>query len=175
MSIPKQITVQQLNLLRTAFYQTSHRFASYNFREYFLRRTRIKFQRDLPLLLHSSSPSSSSIGQASEERQVQEEEDLMSLQLNDDVQERLKGWWKEAVEELRVLDRASMMNRMFEGPKLVVEEGFINRSEAEDANIDQEHARLVGMNRTEEGDDLEEMENSQTRETQQGDQTKQAD
>lgn len=70
------------NLLRA-----SRSFASYNFREYFLRNTRTKFR----LAAAETDPA------------------------------RIQASYAEFREQLKVLQRSAVVNRLFEGPKLVVE------------------------------------------------------
>ncbi|EGG07095.1 uncharacterized protein MELLADRAFT_35661 [Melampsora larici-populina 98AG31] len=101
-NLPKQITPQHISNLHTAFLNTSSRFTSYNFREYFIRRSNLKFNQELPTIIKSTSiTSETSTDQSS--------------------QETLQKWWKDSIKELMVLERASVMNRLYEAPKLVVE------------------------------------------------------
>lgn len=99
-NIPKLITRQHITTLHSTYLSTSSQFASYNFREYFIRRSNLKFQQELTQL----------IGPTNEE-----------LCTDPSSQEPLKKWWQNSIEELRVLERASVMNRLYEAPKLVVE------------------------------------------------------
>ncbi|KAG0150588.1 hypothetical protein CROQUDRAFT_38028 [Cronartium quercuum f. sp. fusiforme G11] len=99
-TVPKLISRQHISALQSIYLTTSSQFASYNFREYFLRRSNLKFQQDLPQLVDVSGS---------------------ELATDDLSQDKLRKWWKESVEELEVLQRASVMNRLYEAPKLVVE------------------------------------------------------
>ncbi|POW22761.1 hypothetical protein PSHT_00946 [Puccinia striiformis] len=77
--IPAQLQQQHIRTLEASFIAASSRFGSYNFREYFSRKVRHKFDVQLPTLIGTS-------------------------QIDD-----------------QILERASIMNRLFEAPKLVVE------------------------------------------------------
>jgi hypothetical protein len=70
------------NMLRT-----SRSFASYNFRTYFLRNTRVKFRQAAP------------------------ETDPI----------RIRQFYDQMSDELKVLRRSAVLNKLYEGPKLVVE------------------------------------------------------
>ncbi|KAF8324010.1 hypothetical protein DL93DRAFT_2070200 [Clavulina sp. PMI_390] len=83
-SAPSRHAVLSLyaNMLRT-----SRSFASYNFRTYFVRNTRVKFRA------------------AATETDPQ----------------RIQSFYDQMTNELAVLKRSAVVNRLFEGPKLVVE------------------------------------------------------
>ncbi|MBW0466628.1 hypothetical protein O181_006343 [Austropuccinia psidii MF-1] len=102
--IPTQIKQQHISRLQSSFLAASSRFGSYNFREYFIRRTNEKFERDLPRLVGAK-----------------EITDQTLCDVDFSTKERLNSWFQDAVQELAVLERASAMNRLFEAPKLVVE------------------------------------------------------
>ncbi|VDB83165.1 unnamed protein product [Peniophora sp. CBMAI 1063] len=74
--------------LYSATLHTANSFSSYNFREYFLRRTKSTF------------------------RQFQEESDP----------ERLKAMYSDAKKDLQVLKRSAIVNRLYGGWKLAVED-----------------------------------------------------
>lgn len=84
---------QQLDQLYKQTLAASKRFASYNFREYFVRRTNERFT---PLL--SSSATSGNVDASVDQK-----------------------WWEKRVQELDVLKRAGEVNRTFQGPKMVIE------------------------------------------------------
>ncbi|KAG8934824.1 hypothetical protein FRC03_009520 [Tulasnella sp. 419] len=67
--------------------RTSRSFASYNFRNYFIRNTRLRFRENL------------------------NEKDPVKIQ----------QLYDEGRKELEVLTRAAVVNRLYEGPRLVVE------------------------------------------------------
>jgi hypothetical protein len=102
MSVP---TLAQIQTLYKSTLTAASRFASYNYRTHFTRRADEVFK---PLLARldgaeksGSSSSSSSGGKVSEGE--------------------LQAFWEDHSKELEVLKRAAEVNRMFEGPKLVVE------------------------------------------------------
>lgn len=105
-SVPAQIKQHHLASLHSSFLNASSRFSSYNFREYFIRRSNQKFQDELPKLIGTK-----------------EVNDLALGSVNEKTREKLHLWWQNSLEELDVLERASRMNQLFEGPKLVVEGG----------------------------------------------------
>ncbi|GAA5938396.1 Isd11p [Sporobolomyces koalae] len=106
--------------------RVANSFASYNFKQYFVRRTRDKFRLELPALLDanyspasastSSSPSTSastptpSAGESARE--------VEGAQSNE---QRLRAWYSESLSELAVMARSAIVNGMYEAPKLVVE------------------------------------------------------
>lgn len=102
-NLPKQINRQHISNLHTAFLNTSSQFTSYNFREYFIRRSNLKFNQELPKLIQNNNKTSTEIP------------------IDQSSQETLQKWWKDSIDELMVLERASVMNRLYEAPKLVVE------------------------------------------------------
>ncbi|KZO94692.1 hypothetical protein CALVIDRAFT_538805 [Calocera viscosa TUFC12733] len=87
-------TRSQVLGLYTTMLRTSRTFASYNFRNYFLRRTKEKF------------------------RQYASETDPA----------KATQFFQEGVKELEVLRRAAVVNRLYEGPKLVVEKERLGRA-----------------------------------------------
>mgnify|MGYP002477583988 CR=1 FL=1 len=116
--------------------RVAHSFGSYNFREYFIRRTRNKFRAELPALLDAayaspssssatstSSPSSSSASSSSAQASTSSapatatEGDSPARTPED----RLREWYTESLGELAVMARAAIVNGMYEAPKLVIE------------------------------------------------------
>jgi LYR motif-containing protein 4 len=87
-------TPAQIRSLYQSLLTTSNRFASYNFKNYFVRRTNESFK---PILksLDSSTPVAGGID--------------------------LSQFYSDQSKELEVLRRAAEVNRLYEGPKLVVE------------------------------------------------------
>jgi hypothetical protein len=86
-------TAAQLRTLYQNTVTASQRFASYNFSNYFARRAKDSFE---PYL-------------ASEDK------------LNSVKPEELSKFYQQKTEELEILRRSAEVNRMYEGPKLVVE------------------------------------------------------
>lgn len=87
-----------MSQVQTLYNQTlaaSKQFASYNFRNYFVRRTNEKFA---PFIQTGSASTTSASNQTAD-----------------------SAWLEERKNELAVLDRAGKINTMFQGPKLVVE------------------------------------------------------
>ncbi|ORY27791.1 putative mitochondrion protein [Naematelia encephala] len=87
-------TLGQIQSIHRSMLEAASRFASYNYRSHFIRRTNEQF---LPILssLQSHAPHESP--------------------------EALSRFYQRQVKDLEVLKRAAEVNRMFEGPKLVVE------------------------------------------------------
>jgi len=105
--------------------RVSNSFASYNFKQYFLRRTRDKFRTELPALLDqnyalpsSSSPSSSTSTSSSSSSTSSTSTPTTGGGSNE---ERLRKWYQESLSELAVMARSAIVNGMYEAPKLVVE------------------------------------------------------
>lgn len=124
----------------------AHSFSSYNFKQYFLRRTRDKFRSDLPSLFDaayapassiassssSSTPSPPSPSSSSSAATPSPSEDdsiyaptstpvAQAAAAPSNPDQRLREWYGEALSELAVMARAAIVNRMYEAPKLVVE------------------------------------------------------
>ncbi|WWD22117.1 hypothetical protein CI109_106606 [Kwoniella shandongensis] len=97
--MPPAPTVQQVQSLYSATVSAASRFASYNFHNYFLRRTDEVFKP----VLEAINPASGSTP-------------VGSIEPNE-----LAKFYEEQKTQLEVMKRASEVNRMFEGPKLVVE------------------------------------------------------
>ena len=95
MSIP---TVSQIQTLYKSTLTASSRFASYNYRTHFLRRTDEIFK---PFIARLDPATLSSQSKPSEDE--------------------ILTFYQDQEEQLQVLKRASEVNRAFEGPKLVVE------------------------------------------------------
>jgi hypothetical protein len=87
-----------IRALHDNFTSVARSFASYNYREYFLRRSDHRFNTELPAL-------------------------LKRYEAVDDAarQQALRPWFEDAQRDLAQLKRAAIVNRMFEAPKLVVE------------------------------------------------------
>ncbi|BGP38619.1 hypothetical protein JCM10450v2_002568 [Rhodotorula kratochvilovae] len=104
--------------------RVAHSFGTYNFREYFLRRTRTKFRSELPALLdaaYAPSTSSSSAPQASTSRAPAAEVQDVAAEAARTPEDRLRAWYTESLGELAVMARAAIVNGMYEAPKLVIE------------------------------------------------------
>ncbi|CED82825.1 Uncharacterized conserved protein BCN92 [Phaffia rhodozyma] len=93
-------TQAQLQTLYRSSLQASRQFASYNFRSYFVRRTKDQFK---------AIPSTT----------------------QPDI---LKAWFADRTNELETMKRSAVVNRMFEGPKLVVERDLKEVEEGVDEN-----------------------------------------
>jgi len=87
-------TRNQVLSLYTSMLRTSRTFASYNFRNYFIRRTRQVFRE------HAGETDPA----------------------------RARQFLDEGLKELEVLRRAAVVNRLYEGPKLVVEKERLGRA-----------------------------------------------
>jgi hypothetical protein len=94
--MPPAPSLAQVQALHKSLLTASQRFATYNFNEYFVRRTNETFK---PVLESLSSKSLSTSQDTASLTKFVEEQKI----------------------ELEVLKRAGEINRMFEGPKLVVE------------------------------------------------------
>jgi hypothetical protein len=99
--MPPAPTVTQLKSLHNALTSASSRFTSYNFHPYFSRRVRETWA---PVLSTLDPPGGSASVSAPQP-------DLSEL----------ARFYEEQSKELEVIKRAGEVNRMFEGPKLVVE------------------------------------------------------
>lgn len=125
-SLPRQLRISPSTpITRThllALYKeqlrTANSFASYNFKQYFLRRTRDKFRNELPALLDSNYaiPSSTSSTSSSTPTTT-----TSSSSTSSSNEERLRSWYQETISELSVMARSAIVNGMYEAPKLVVE------------------------------------------------------
>jgi hypothetical protein len=104
--------------------RVAHSFPSYNFKQYFLRRTRDKFRTELPAILDSAyaAPSSSSASSSSSTPIPSPTAALGSGESPARTsEERLREWYAESLSELAVMARSAIVNSMYEAPKLVVE------------------------------------------------------
>ncbi|KNZ53432.1 hypothetical protein VP01_323g9 [Puccinia sorghi] len=108
----KKLDYCHIRTLEASFEAASGRFGTYNFREYFARKVRHKFDRQLPAILGTSS-THSVMGVVDEERLAN---------ADGTTRDKLLDWWQSSLDELAVLERASIMNRLFEAPHLVVEQ-----------------------------------------------------
>ncbi|WVN88005.1 uncharacterized protein L203_103203 [Cryptococcus depauperatus CBS 7841] len=97
--MPPAPTVQQIQSLYRATVSASQQFSSYNFKKYFLRRTDEVFK---PVLASINPPAGSA-----------------PVNPPDPVQ--LAQFYEDRKAQLEVIRRASEVNRMYQGPKLVVE------------------------------------------------------
>ncbi|UZJ57095.1 hypothetical protein CBS101457_006415 [Exobasidium rhododendri] len=120
----------QLLKLYRSYLATSQTFSSYNFRTYFLRRSRDMFRSNL--LPAAQSNVNSSISKASHGTVAASPSTLLSPEPSILSQtsissqgaseaERLQIFYQTAKKDLDVLRRAALTNRMYEGEKLVVE------------------------------------------------------
>lgn len=111
--------------------RVSNSFASYNFKQYFLRRTRDKFRTELPALLDQNYalPSSSSSSSASTSTPTSSSSSSTPSSTSTPAttegggsnEERLRKWYQDSLSELAVMARSAIVNGMYEAPKLVVE------------------------------------------------------
>ena len=117
--------------------QVANSFPSYNFREYFIRRTRENFRSTLPPLV-SAEEAVKAIGtksplkvDAGESESIYAPKGIstiptdasgstgVSLLTPEEIQ--LKQWYSNSLDDLAILTRSAMVNRLYEGQKLVVE------------------------------------------------------
>jgi hypothetical protein len=128
------ITNQHLVAIYREQLRIANSFSSYNFKAYFVRKTKAKFRTELPSLLLSSSSTLASSHLAAPAGATSEAPEANSIYapiggepLGVAVEEgttpeaRLRNWYAEALSELAVMARASVVNRLYEAPKLVVE------------------------------------------------------
>ncbi|GAA5843288.1 hypothetical protein JCM5353_005266 [Sporobolomyces roseus] len=109
--------------------RVSNSFASYNFKQYFLRRTRDKFRTELPALLDqnyalpssSSSASTSTLTSSSSSSTPSSTSTPETTEGGGSNEERLRKWYQDSLSELAVMARSAIVNGMYEAPKLVVE------------------------------------------------------
>lgn len=111
------ITRTHLVALYKEHLRTANSFASYNFKQYFVRRARDKFRQDLPALLDANFASSAA-APSSTSSSTTAAPSSSSSRTND---ERLRAWYEESLSELAVMARSAIVNGMYEAPKLVVE------------------------------------------------------
>jgi len=97
--MPPAPTLPQLQSLYNATITTASRFASYNYRHHFLRRTDEVFKPIFTAL--NPNPGSTPVSTPEPAN--------------------LAKFYEEQTKELEVLKRSAEVNRMYEGPKLVVE------------------------------------------------------
>ncbi|GAA5821262.1 hypothetical protein JCM11251_004540 [Rhodosporidiobolus azoricus] len=127
-----QISRTHLLALYKEQLRVAHSFASYNFKQYFLRRTRTKFRTELPALLDSayaapSASSSSTFPPSSSSSSPSTSAAAPSTSTSSvepsgrTPEERLRDWYSESLSELAVMARSAIVNGMYEAPKLVVE------------------------------------------------------
>ena len=117
MSAPTAAQVQSLyNATRAA----ASKFTTYNFRSHFIRRADEVFKPVISSLQSGSSSSSSSTPTASSSSSASTTLGALDLSAPMSAQ-ALTQFYNEHVKELEVLKRSAEVNRMFEGPKLVVE------------------------------------------------------
>ncbi|CBQ71144.1 conserved hypothetical protein [Sporisorium reilianum SRZ2] len=132
MSVAAPSKSQILNLYRR-YLRTSQSFSSYNFRTYFLRRSRDMFRATL-LPTEQAAQSSPFSKQGATTAKVSPStllspetlrqpaganQSISAAALTD--QEKLAKFYQTALEDLKVLQRSALMNRLYEGEKLVVE------------------------------------------------------
>jgi len=107
--IPNPITRANIVSLYQQHVRAAQSFASYNFKEYFLRRSRHKFRSELVAVVAKDDESA------------------------------LRQWWSAAQMELMQLKRAAVVNQLYTAPKLVVEgRGKMMSRRADGAGADQE-------------------------------------
>ncbi|PLW11492.1 hypothetical protein PCANC_03680 [Puccinia coronata f. sp. avenae] len=114
--LPGQLQQQHIRTLEASYEAASQRFGSYNFREYFARKARQKFDEQLPRVLGCTNKKNNN------NHHKVDDELLSRANMSTDQRARLLAWWQASLDELAVLERASIMNRLFEAPKLVVEQ-----------------------------------------------------
>ncbi|PWZ01494.1 hypothetical protein BCV70DRAFT_225784 [Testicularia cyperi] len=130
-AIPSRTQILQLY---RKYLRTSQSFSSYNFRTYFLRRSRDMFRSTLlpqaqaaqssPYSKQGSttakvSPSTLLSPETIKQPAGTNKTSISAASLTDE--ERLSKFYQTALEDLKVLQRSALMNRIYEGEKLVVE------------------------------------------------------
>ena len=127
----RTITRSALASMHSNYVRTAQSFQSYNFREYFLRVAERKFSDDLERIVGSSvigklslpSISSTSTSNPSAQASPSSSEDSKDLlqSLSQDEQKKLAEWWNRSEQDLEQWKRASIVNNLFQAPRLVVE------------------------------------------------------
>ncbi|KAL8283579.1 hypothetical protein RQP46_005682 [Phenoliferia psychrophenolica] len=141
LKLSAQTTITRTHLL--ALYREQLRIAnsfdSYNFKQFFVRKTQDKFRRELPSLLLSSPsssatpslpPSTTAAPPAATSAEPEPSDSIYApttstsapvAQQGTTPEERLRDWYADALTDLGVLARAAIVNRLYEAPRLVVE------------------------------------------------------
>lgn len=118
MSVATPTREQILSLYR-AHLATARSFASYNFREYFVRRARDQFRAylypQMSVAAQNVNASASKLSNVPTANTAVKPVEPMSA-------EKLAKFYEEACDELKVLQRAVMTNKMYAGERLVVED-----------------------------------------------------
>ena len=130
----RTITRGALSTLHSNYVRTAQSFQSYNFREYFLRVAERKFSDDLERIVGSNvvgsnvvgklslpSISSTSTSNASAPASSQEDSTDLLASLSQEEQKKLAEWWNRSESDLEQWKRASIVNNLFQAPRLVVE------------------------------------------------------
>lgn len=129
----RTITRSALASLHGNYVRTAQSFQSYNFREYFLRVAERKFSEDLERIVGpsvtkqlslpsiSSTSTSTPISQPPSSSASQEDSQDILASLSQDEQKKLKEWWSRSEQDLEQWKRASIVNNLFQAPRLVVE------------------------------------------------------
>lgn len=141
------ITQKHIVALYKEQLRVANSFSSYNFKQFFLRKTKDKFRSQLPSILAPSAtlvsssssalptPSTSTSSASSSPREVEAAEPesiyaptggpqtllAVSSAAGATPEERLREWYRESLDELAVLARSAVVNRLYEVPRLVVE------------------------------------------------------
>ena len=137
LSAQEAVTQPHIIALYKQHLQVANSFPSYNFREYFIRRTRENFRSTLPSLASPLAATKSIGTKTSAPVEAGESESIyapkgvattatnesgptgVSLLTPEEVQ--LKQWYSNSLDDLAILTRSAMVNRLYEGQKLVVE------------------------------------------------------
>lgn len=120
--------------------RVANSFSSYNFKEYFVRKTQRQFKDELPRLVDEGFASSklAPVAKALKSDAVEGEASdsiyaptstpkdggdqvAMSGTEASHAEDKLREWYAEALSDLAVMARAAIVNQMYEAPKLVVE------------------------------------------------------
>lgn len=119
--------------------RVAHSYSAYNFKHYFVRRARHQFRVELPALIEAAASAASTSAPSSSiespKSAAKEEENSIyapitstptsspstSVSTLTSSEQVLRTWYDEALKELGVLARGSIVNRLYEAPKLVVE------------------------------------------------------
>lgn len=112
-------TREQILMLYRAHLATARSFASYNFREYFVRRTRDQFRA---LLYPETSSAAENVNASNSLLSNVPTTNKAMPSVQPMSADKLSKFYQEATEELQVLQRAAITNRMYVGERLVVED-----------------------------------------------------
>ncbi|WFD00095.1 hypothetical protein MYAM1_002841 [Malassezia yamatoensis] len=133
-------TRQQLLTLYRQHLSASRSFTAYNFREYFLRRTRDQFRAHL--FPESSEEAKNMQSSAAALSNVATSKQDISSPVQPVSKDSIAEFYSKARDELKVLQRAAIVNMMYSSDRLVVEDAqqrdWIVRAGPEGAGADKQ-------------------------------------